>query len=469
MPLTDEATRIDQRIKSSIEEVDWPAVPDPRGSALLAILFQLEHSQWWPAEQIKERQFGQLQRLLAHARRSVPFYRERLSSVLGSRGHAGNPDLWQGIPILRREDVQEAGDALLSEDLPASHGGLDEIFTSGSTGKPIRAVRSELWGLFWSAFTLRDHLWHRRDLSGKLASIRESGRKKAAYPKGTVSDNWGYASRMVFATGPSVSLNITSTWDQQIDWLQREDPDYLLTHPSVAHRLAEHCLDKGIRLPRLRQVETISEVLRPATRALCRKAWNVPLVDMYTAREAGYIALQCPGAEHYHVQSEGIFVEVLNERGEPCEPGEIGRVIVTPLHNFAMPLIRYDIGDYAEIGDACSCGRGLPVLRRILGRGQNMLVMPDGELRWPLLSSLDLQGLQAIAPIRRYQFVQKTLKSIELRLSVARPLAAAEQDALRNWVREKFGYPFEVRLSFHDKLPRTATGKFEDFVCEVRR
>lgn len=469
MPLTDEATRIDQRIKSSVEEVDWPAVPDPRGSALLAILFQLEHSQWWPAEQIKERQFGQLQRLLAHARRSVPFYRERLSSVLGSRGLAGNPDLWQDILILRREDVQEAGDALLSEDLPASHGGLDEIFTSGSTGKPIRAVRSELWGLFWNAFTLRDHLWHRRDLSGKLASIRESGRKEATYPKGTVSDNWGYASRMVFATGLSVGLNITSTWDQQIDWLQREDPDYLLTHPSVAHRLAEHCLDKGIRLPRLREVETISEVLRPATRALCRQAWNVPLVDMYTAREAGYIALQCPGAEHYHVQSEGIFVEVLNERGEPCEPGEIGRVIVTPLHNFAMPLIRYDIGDYAEIGDACSCGRGLPVLRRILGRGQNMLVMPDGELRWPLLSSLDLQGLQAIAPIRRYQFVQKTLKSIEMRLSVARPLSAAEQDALRNWVREKFGSPFEVRLSFHDELPRTATGKFEDFVCEVRR
>ena len=225
MPLTDEATRIDQRIKSSVEEVDWPAVPDPRGSALLAILFQLEHSQWWPAEQIKERQFGQLQRLLAHARRSVPFYRERLSRVLGSRGLAGNPDLWQDILILRREDVQEAGDALLSEDLPASHGGLDEIFTSGSTGKPIRAVRSELWGLFWNAFTLRDHLWHRRDLSGKLASIRESGRKEATYPKGTVSDNWGYASRMVFATGLSVGLNITSTWDQQIDWLQREDPD----------------------------------------------------------------------------------------------------------------------------------------------------------------------------------------------------------------------------------------------------
>ncbi len=456
-------------VKSSIEEIEWPAVPDPRASALLAILFQLERSQWWPAEKLEAAQFGQLQRLLAHARRSVPFYRERLKNAPTAPGSAFDLDSWREIPILRREDVQNAGDALISVDLPGSHGSTDEIFTSGSTGRAIRAVRTELWGLFWSAFTLRDHFWHRRDMNGKLATIRESGHGKAPYPDGAVSDNWGHASRLVFATGPSVSLNITSTVEQQVEWLRRENPDYLLTHPSIVHRLAEYCLEKGIQLPRLCQVETISEVLQPATRTLCQEVWGVPLVDMYTAREAGYIALQCPTAEHYHVQSEGIFVEVLNERGEPCKPGEIGRVIVTPLHNFAMPLIRYDIGDYAEAGEPCACGRGLPVLRRILGREQNMLIMPDGEARWPLLSSSDLQAMQARAPVRRYQFVQKSLESIELRLSTARPLTAKEQEALRDWVRDKFGHPFEVSLSFHDSLTGAEAGKFEDFISEIRR
>ena len=81
----------------------------------------------------------------------------------------------------------------------------------------------------------------------------------------------------------------------------------------------------------------------------------------------------------------------------------------------------------------------------------------------------ELDERQARAPVRRYQFVQKSLEVIELRLSAARPLTPEEQDALRDWVREKFGHPFEVILSFHDTLPRTGAGKFEDFVSEVRR
>ncbi|MEE8270321.1 MAG: AMP-binding protein, partial [Alphaproteobacteria bacterium] len=377
------------------------------------------------------------------------------------------PEDWARLPLLRREEVQAAGDALVSGQVPPSHGGLSEIFTSGSTGKPVRAVRTELWSLFWSAFTVRDHLWHRRDLTGTLAAIRESGKGKAQYPDGSRAPSWGRSGGGAFATGPTVSLNITCSIEQQVEWLQRRNPDYLLTHPSIADRLAAHCLEHGIALPRLRQVETISEILRPATRALCRNAWGVPVVDLYTTREAGYIALQCPDHEHYHVQAEGIVVEVLDEGGHLCAPGEVGRVVVTPLHNFAMPLVRYDVGDYAEVGEPCPCGRGLPVLRRILGRRQNMLIMPSGEERWPLLSSSNIQALLAIAPIRQYQFAQTARDVVELRLAVARPLTTAEEDALRGWVRDKFGHPFEVPIRYHAEIPRTAAGKYQDFVTEL--
>ncbi len=440
-------------MKTSITDVRWPAVPEPTGSALLAILFQLERSQWWSAERLLERQMEQLGLLLAHAERSVPFYRKRLERTGAAAKEPLSMDQWLRLPLLRRADIQAAGDAMLSTELPESHGTTDQIFTSGSTGKPIRAVRSEIWGLFWSAFTVRDHLWHRRDLTGKHAGIRESGKGKDPYPDGSTAPSWGPSSGLVFDTGPSVSLNITCSIEQQVDWLQRQDPDYLLTHPSIAQRLAEHCLDNGIRLPRLRQVETISEILRPATRAACLEAWGVPVIDIYTAREAGYIALQCPECEHYHVQAEGILVEVLDEHDRPCAPGDVGRVVVTPLHNFAMPLIRYDIGDYAEVGEPCPCGRGLPVLRHILGRRQNMLVLPSGEERWPLLSSGNIRSLLAIAPIRQYQFIQKSVELIELRLAVERELTPGEEDGLRRWVCDKFGHPFEVAITYHEEIP----------------
>ena len=224
-------------LKSSIVGIHWPAVPDPRGTTLLAILFQLEQSQWWSVERLLDRQLHQLGLLLNHAHRTVPFYRERLRQIGFVPDGPVPLDIWLQIPPLQRSNIQAAGNALLSTELPPSHGQTREIFTSGSTGKPIRTIRTQLWGLFWSAFTVRDHLWHRRDMSGKLATIRESGKGKAPYPDGTVASNWGRSSGQVLDTGPCVSLNITCTIEQQVEWLQRQNPDYLLTHPSMAERL----------------------------------------------------------------------------------------------------------------------------------------------------------------------------------------------------------------------------------------
>src|SRR3546814_16158281 len=103
---------------------------------------------------------------------------------------------------------------------------------------------------------------------------------------------------------------------------------------------------------------------------------------MYSSQECGYFALQAPGHDHYLVQAEVVLLEVLRADGSPCEPGETGRVVVTPLTNYAMPLLRYEIGDFATVGAASPCGRGLPVLDRILGRVRNMLVPPDRQRHW---------------------------------------------------------------------------------------
>ena len=453
---------------SAVTGIAWPAVPATgRAATIRAVLSQLDQTQWWSAEKIRRAQDRQLGLLLAHAHRTVPFYRKRLVRAGLAPGGTVSVADWPRIPLLTRADIQEAGEALLTRDLPAGHGRVHDIFTSGSTGRPIRALRTELWAWFWRALTIRDHLWHRRDFGGKLAVIRHSGKNEDPYPDGTASPNWSSAYRGLFATGPAVGLNVHCTVEQQVDWLRRQDPDYLLTHPTIARRLAEHCLAHGIRLPRLRQLLTYGEVATPMVRAASRAAWGAPAIDMYSTREVGYLAFQCPEHEHYHVQAEATLVEVLDERGRPCAPGQVGRVVATPLHNFAMPLIRYDIGDQAEVGGPCPCGRGLPVLRRILGRTQNMFVLPSGERLWPMLSSDNVGTLLAIAPIRQYQFVQKSPELIVLRLAVARDLSPLEEDALRRWVREKFGHPFRVAFEYHAEIPLTAAGKFQDFVCEV--
>ena len=374
---------------SALPDIAWPAAVSGRGMATLSLLFQLERTQWWPADRLRDAQQAQLKRLLSHAARHVPFYRRRLGKLADADGEA----FWQGwreLPLLTRQDVQQAGDDLVSRALPDGHGELTEVYTSGSTGKPIHAVRSDLWLLMWSAVTVREHLWHGRDVAGKLAAIRESTAGKALYPDGEHLENWGFSTADIFRTGPCVSLNITTPVDDQLEWLVREAPDYLLTHPTMLDRLIRRSTETGLRPRKLRQVLTISEILAPGLRELCRAEWNAPVVDTYSTREAGYLALQCPDTDHYHLQSETALVEILDPAGRPCAPGDIGRVIVTPLHNLAMPLVRYDIGDHAEVGAPCSVRPrpagdpphpGPPTEHAAHGRGRALAALVVGRHR----------------------------------------------------------------------------------------
>src|SRR5258708_5277698 len=148
---------------SALSDIVWPAAVSPRGMATLSLLFQLEQTQWWPADRLRDRQQAQLKRLLRHAAVHVPFYRGRLGTLADADGETFWK-VWRGMPLLARQDVQEAGEALLSREIPDGHGELSEIFTSGSTGRPIRPVRPDLGQLFGTPVPLPAHPPHRRHL-----------------------------------------------------------------------------------------------------------------------------------------------------------------------------------------------------------------------------------------------------------------------------------------------------------------
>ncbi len=139
-------------------------------------------------------------------------------------------------------------------------------------------------------------------------------------------------------------------------------------------------------------------------------------------------------------------------------------MIVTSLHNFATPLVRYELGDYAEVGSECGCGRGLPVLTRIMGRVRNVLVLADGRRYWPNFGS---RGLNEIAPVLQHQFVQKAYDVIEARLVTAQPLTPQQEEALRRHIQSRLPVSFDIRFTYVDGIPRSAGGKFEDFMSEV--
>ena len=163
--------------------------------------------------------------------------------------------------------------------------------------------------------------------------------------------------------------------------------------------------------------------------------------------------------------AENLIVEIVDVNGISAAEGETGRVVVTDLNNFATPLIRYDIGDYAQVGPTCPCGRGLPTLKRILGRERNLIRMPDGSRHWPLVG---FHKFRKIAPIVQYQMIQQDREHVELRLVVERPLTVQEESNLTAHVQTSLGHPFALSFSYFDgKIPAGANGKFEEFVCRV--
>ncbi len=337
-------------------------------SLLMSLLYQFDQTQWLSPEALFAQQARQLRVLFAHAARSVPFYDQRFAAAGVDPDAPVTPEALQRLPVLRRGALRAAGEALGTTVLPESHGKRHAIETSGATGEPVRLYGTEITGVFWRACVMREHLWHDRRMDGKLAAIRRARPGAAMAPLGLRGDSWGPASGAIFPTGPAVLLNVASPPPAQLDWLLRERPDYLISLPSNLLVLARLCLEQGVALPGLQQVMTVGEPVTAALRDLVRQAWDVPLKDSYSCEEAGYLAMQCPEHEVLHVQSENLLLEVVGDDGRPCGPGEVGQVLVTSLHNFATPLIRYALGDLAEVGAPCACGRGLPVIARVLGR-----------------------------------------------------------------------------------------------------
>ena len=169
-------------------------------------------------------------------------------------------------------------------------------------------------------------------------------------------------------------------------------------------------------------------------------------------------------SNHYHVQSETCLVEILNEKGTACVPGEIGRVVVTHLHNHVMPLIRYEVGDFAIMGEPCECGIRLPTLQRIMGRTRNLITYPDGSRQWPIYNMMRLVEL---LPNAQFQLIQKSLEHMILRIGTGKQVTDETRLAMAAIINERLKFPFRFEFEVMPQIPRSRSGKFEDFISEV--
>jgi phenylacetate-coenzyme A ligase PaaK-like adenylate-forming protein len=396
-------------------------------------------------------------KLLAHARQNTQFYRDRIDFDVNSPDSIGKS--WAQIPILTRAQAVENYDRLISERIPAEVGQ-----TSGSTGMPLRYRSSVAFEVANCALTERMFRWWRVDGKKSYVQIGALPSKSKAPPSpGAAITSYGWHTGRP-TNGVKYSLSRGYDIDTQLDWLLARRPAYLMAPAGTIRELAATAQRRGIALE-FDLVFSIAAVLEADTRDLCRSVFGTEIADTYGAQEAGHIAAQCPDCGEYHVSDDAAVVEILRDDGSSAAAGETGRVIVTPLHNYAMPLIRYELGDFAEVGAGeRACGRKLPTLRRILGRYRNLFRFRDGTRIWPMPGGFHLHKFMAL---RQFQIVQTDFDHIEIRYVPEGTPGPVDLAALTQRVRTVLAQPVDVTVHAVDKIERAAIGKFEDCVSLV--
>jgi phenylacetate-CoA ligase len=415
-------------------------------------------TQWLSADLLQAYQAPLVSKLLLHARKSTKFYKDRLDFDLGSPESIRKN--WHDIPILSRPVAVDHRLKLISRGTLGKGEPLIEGKTSGSTGMPFVFKKSAPTAVVAIALTERMYGWWGVDGAKSFAVIAYDRNNKYPPPDGLTTTGW----HSHHPDGIRHSLGHGADIDAQLTWLMARRPDYLGTNPPILKELALAVRTRGIEL-KFAQLMSFATMLDEETRQLCRDAFGAEIADTYGAQEVDHIAAQCRACGEYHISAEAAVVEVLRPDGSAAAPGEVGRVVVTPLYNHAMPLIRYELGDMAEVGSPQpACGRGLPTLRRILGRYRNMFRFRDGTTAWPVVSWFKLHEFIAL---KQFQIVQIDLDRVEIRYVPKGAGQAVDLAGLTQRVRTALRQPVEVTVRSVDRIERPPSGKFEDCISLV--
>lgn len=441
----------------------WYALTGRRG--FRANVHALEASHWMPREQLDAMVSETLCRLLRHAASEAPYYRQ----VIGDLGLALTPESIRNdmshLPVLTKEILQSRFDELRSSD---ERPGSRSNSSGGSTGTPTKVVQDDEYRMWNFANKLMFHTWSGYRPGDRLLTLWGSQRDIRG-SKRNVLRQIGSAVRnqriiSCLHTGPE-------TWDRYIRIINRLKPAQFEAYADAAYEFSQYVLTTAQTLHRPRGVLVTAGVLTPEMSRTIRRAFRCPLFNRYGSRETGDIACSCERSEGLHISEATHFIEVLDPTGAPVAPGVEGDVVVTCLHNLAMPLLRYRIEDRAVLAkQPCPCGRSTRVLAKVVGRSNDNLVAHDGStVRGATVS----HRLRQVPGLRRFQLHQDATGRVNVLVCPVpghdgRLLQSSVEPCLGE-LRKALGAERQVTVKVVDDIPPSPSGKLRYVISEVAR
>lgn len=396
-------------------------------------------------------------RVLDHAARRVPYYRE-LWSERRRKGDRRPWDVLLNWPVLRKDDLRSAPRAFVAEGRDSRS--LLELHTSGTTGKPLTLWRGRHTNREWYALCeARISRWNgvsRRNRWAVLGGQLIASVEQHAPPYWV----WNRALNQLYMSSYHLAPQNIPAY---VKALRSYGIECMEGYPSSMHSVAAEALRSGLETAPLRVAISNAEPLSPVQRASIEEAFRCPVRNTYGTTEAVVGASEC---EHgtLHLWPEAGVLEVLAaDEDRAVARGTPGRLVCTGLLNLDMPLVRYELGDSGAEAPAvaCACGRTLPALQDVVGRLDDVIVTADGRR----IGRLD-PVFKGDLPVVEAQVVQENRGRIVVRLVPAPGYGPEHARLLRERMLERVG-EMEVVIQEVASISRSSNGKFRAVVSHV--
>lgn len=437
----------------------YPAYWKVRGLNVPTLRKHYEESQWLSSDELLTRQWKALSQLLHHAYQNVPFYRSRFDGV-GIHPHdIKTPKDFKALPYLTKDDINSHFPDLVAQNYRIANMVKDS--TGGSTGRNISFYedKNELSHRF--AATLRSDAWAGLQPGERHVQIWGSPLdfNKGAPLRRKIDS---LLLRRLFVSSFALSDN---DLQKTIHQIQRYAPKVLIAYPTPLHRLSRYVSDHGCGALGLTSLITSSETLYDYQRHEIEAQLQTKIYNRYGCREFGPIATECEQG-NMHELNDRLFIEYIDALLDESHGG-LKELVITDLHKFGMPLIRYRIGDIGTPSETvCSCGRGLPLMKHIEGRTFDLIIGSNGNFVagtfWTLL-------FRSVPGIEMFQVHQTSQDLVRILLEVNDHFQPATINELQTCIREACGHDMGITIDVVPEIPVSASGKRRFVISDIAR
>ena len=400
--------------------------------------------QWKSEDEIQRIASKLLRSLLRDIHDINPYYRKKLD---GFPNIQTVDDLGK-LPFTTKDELREAFPQNLSRGYTTSDCIHDS--TSGSTGDVLNIYHDRAAYDYYEAISIRVYRGFNYKLKYRIAYTRFDPIKKEFYEK------LGIFRRHY--------IPVHYSPQDQLNLILKYQPEVISAYPSSLYEIGRLIEEDHVPVKTPKFIISHSELLTDPTRRYIQSVFNCPVFNEYSSFEMHFIASEC--TDHgMHIHMDGNVVEIIKD-GERAAPGETGEIVITNLHNRAMPFIRYRTGDFGAIDeDTCTCGRGLPLLKMIEGREDEFITLPSGARVSPrVFDPLDLIFHDYVS---KFQIVQKTRKKFVIKVVRRKEYTKEISNLLIKEAQKCVSEPIEVEVVEVDDIERTGRGKFRAVISEV--